>query len=128
MLMNHVKCRIAVFLAITLCTGAAVQPNIIVNLMDDQDKESIGTYGSYDWPLFIYNFGGLDAYSIENQVNMLHGYGYAGMTLNVEKAEKLSEFDHYVAAASKLDGFKIYSVFCRFSYDERAAEAALSNY
>lgn len=72
----------------------------------------------YDWPLFIYNFGELDRYSVEEQVVMLHGYGYDGMTVSVEKAERLGDFNRYVAAAEKFDDFKIYSAFYRFNFDE----------
>ena len=71
----------------------------------------------YDWPLFIYNFGGLDKYSIEEQVNMLHGYGYAGMAVDIADAAKQKQFDQYQAAAKKVHGFKIFAAFYAFKYE-----------
>jgi sugar lactone lactonase YvrE len=73
----------------------------------------------YDWPLYIYNFGGLDKYSVEEQVKMLHDYGYAGMAVDIADEAKQKQFDQYHAAAKKLDGFKIYAAFYRFNYDEK---------
>lgn len=72
----------------------------------------------YDWPLFIYNFGGLDGYSIEEQVGILQHYGYDGMTISIEKAERLDQFNQYIATAESFEDFKIYSAFYRFNYDE----------
>ena len=72
----------------------------------------------YDWPLFVYNFGGLDKYSIEEQVNMLQRYGYSGMAVDIGNAEKLADFDRYRSAAKKIEKFKIYTAFYRFSFDE----------
>lgn len=73
----------------------------------------------YDWPLFVYNFGGLDKLSIEEQVNKVHNYSYAGMTVDIGNAEKLAHFDRYQAAAKTKQNFKIYSAFYRFSFDEK---------
>lgn len=73
----------------------------------------------YDWPLFVYNFGGLEKYSIEDQVNMLHRYGYAGIAVDIGNAEKLADFDRYQAAAKTKQNFKIYSAFYRLSFDEK---------
>ncbi len=73
----------------------------------------------HNWPLFVYNFGGLDKYSIEEQVNMLHLYGYDGMAIDVANASKLADFERYAAAAKKLQNFKIYTAFYRFSFDEK---------
>ena len=70
----------------------------------------------YDWPLFIYNFGGLDKYPIEEQVKVLHGHGYAGMAIDIGDAAKQAEFDRYRAAAKKADGFRIYAAFYRFEF------------
>lgn len=72
----------------------------------------------YDWPLFIYNMGGLDKYPVEEQVKMLHDDGYAGLAVDIGSLTKLEEFDRYRAAAGKVDGFKIYAAFYRFNYDE----------
>lgn len=73
----------------------------------------------YDWPLFVYNFGGLEKYSIEDQVNLLHRYGYAGMAVDIGNTEKLADFDRYQAAAKKIQNFKIYTAFYRFSFGEK---------
>jgi sugar phosphate isomerase/epimerase len=73
----------------------------------------------YDWPLFVYNFGGLDKYTIEEQVTLVHRSGYAGMSIDIGSAAKLDDFDRYRAAAKLVDGFKIYTAFYRFNYDEK---------
>ena len=73
----------------------------------------------YDWPLFVYNFGGLDKYSVEEQVNLLHRYGYAGMAVDIADAAKQNQFDQYQAAAKKVGGFKIFAAFYRFNYDPK---------
>ena len=74
----------------------------------------------YDWPLFVYNFGGLDKYPIEEQVTMLQRHGYAGMAIDIATAAKLAEFDRYRAAANKANDFKIYAAFYRFNFDAKA--------
>jgi hypothetical protein len=73
----------------------------------------------YDWPLFVYNFGGLDKFSVEEQVKMLHGYGYAGMAVDIADTAKQNLLDHYQAAAKKVGGFKIFAAFYRFNYDAK---------
>jgi sugar phosphate isomerase/epimerase len=88
---------------------------LVGSLYSSESRESF----RYDWPLFIYNFGGLDKYSIEEQVNMLHRYGYAGMAIDIANTAKLGEFDRYRTAAKKVGGFKIYAAFYRFNYDEK---------
>lgn len=72
----------------------------------------------YDWPLFIYNFGGLDKFPIEEQVNMLHRYGYAGMAVDIGNAASLKDFHRYRSAADRVDGFKIFAAFYRLNFDE----------
>jgi sugar phosphate isomerase/epimerase len=94
-----------------LCLGAALLGAI-------QSAESREGF-RYDWPLFTYNFGGLEKLSIEEQVKMLHRHGYAGLAVDVGGAAKLAEFDRYRAAAQQVDGFKIYAAFYRFNYDEK---------
>lgn len=74
----------------------------------------------YKWPLFVYNFGGLDKFPIEEQVNMLHRYGYDGMAVDVANEAKLADFANYTAAAKKLQNFKIYTAFYRFNFDEKS--------
>jgi hypothetical protein len=94
-----------------LCLGAI----LICSAWSAQSREGF----RYDWPLFIYNFGGLDKFPIEEQVNMLHRYGYAGMAVDIGSAAKLAEFHRYQAAAKKVGGFKIYAAFCSLNYDEK---------
>ncbi len=73
----------------------------------------------YDWPLFVYNFGGLDKFSIEEQVNMIHNYGYSGMTVDIGSPSKLADLANYQSAAKKHENFKIFSAFYRFNFDEK---------
>jgi len=94
-----------------LCAGALV----VGSVCSAESHEGF----RYDWPLFIYNFGGLDKYPIEEQVAMLQRHGYAGMAIDIGSAAKLAEFDRYRTAAEKVDGFKIYTAFYRFNYDEK---------
>jgi sugar phosphate isomerase/epimerase len=70
----------------------------------------------YDWPLFIYNFGGLDKYPIEEQVNKLQGYGYAGIAIEIGDPSKPDEFDRYQAAAKRTDGFRVVTAMYRLDY------------
>jgi hypothetical protein len=94
-----------------LCCSAL----LTVNAHSDESRKPL----RYDWPLFIYNFGGLEKYSIEDQVNLLQRYGYAGMAVDVGSATKLEELERYQAAAQKADHFKIYTAFYRFNYGEK---------
>ena len=99
------------FLKTLLCCGAL----LTVTAQSAESREAL----RYDWPLFIYNFGGLEKYSIEDQVNLLQRYGYAGMAVDIGNATKLAELERYQTAAKKADHFKIYTAFYRFNYDEK---------
>ena len=99
------------FIKAWLCVGVV----LLASVYSAESRASL----RYDWPLFIYNFGGLDKYPVEEQVNMLHRYGYAGMAVDIGDNAKLKEFSRYRAAAQKVDGFKIYAAFYRFNYDEK---------
>ncbi len=92
-----------------LCVGIV----LIGSVNSGESREAL----RYNWPLFIYNFGGLVNYSIEEQVKMLHGYGYAGMAIDIANDAKLGEFDHYRALAKKVAGFKIFAAFYAFKYE-----------
>ena len=89
------------FLKTLLCCGAL----LTVTAQSAESREAL----RYDWPLFIYNFGGLEKYSIEDQVNLLQRYGYAGMAVDIGNATKLAELERYQTAAKKADHFKIYT-------------------
>jgi sugar phosphate isomerase/epimerase len=99
------------FINALLCLGAA----LMGSGYSAESREGL----RYDWPLFTYNFGGLDKYSIEEQVNMLQRHGYAGLAVDIGNDTKLAEFDRYRAAAQKADRFKLYAAFYRFNYDEK---------
>jgi sugar phosphate isomerase/epimerase len=74
----------------------------------------------YDWPLFVYNFGGLDRYPIEDQVKLVRGHGYAGLAIDIGAASKPGEFERYLAAARSGPGFRIYAAFYRFNYEVKS--------
>lgn len=94
-----------------LCCGALLN----VTVHSAEDRESL----RYDWPLFVYNFGGLEKYSIDDQVSLLQRHGYAGMAVDVGNPAKLAELERYHEAAGKADNFKIHTAFYRFNYNEK---------
>jgi sugar phosphate isomerase/epimerase len=89
---------------------------IVSNFIFSQDNT---TKLKYNWPLFVYNFGGLDKFTIEDQVKLVQQYGYDGMAIDVANATKLAEYEKYAEAAKKIKNFKIYTVFYRLHYDEK---------
>lgn len=95
---------------------SCIWPAIIGSLCPAESRESL----RYDWPLYVYNFGGLEKHPVEEQVNLLHRHGYAGMAVDIGSAQKLAEFERYRAAAGKVADFKIYTAFYRFNYDEKS--------
>lgn len=90
-----------------------------VFLVSSVDSAESSESFRYDWPLFVYNFGGLDKYSIEEQVNLLHRYGYVGMAVDIANADKQNQFDQYQAAVRMVGGFKIFAAFNRFNFDAK---------
>lgn len=62
------------------------------------------------WPLYIYNFGGLDDFTIAEQVTMTKDAGYAGMIVGIAP-NTLERFDDYRSAARKTEGFDIHAAF-----------------
>jgi streptogramin lyase len=99
------------FIRALLCVGAF----LVGSVCSAESREAF----RYDWPLFIYNFGGLDKLPIKEQVSLLHRHGYAGMAVDIADAAKQNQFDQYQAAAKKVDGPKIFAAFYRFNYSEK---------
>ena len=62
------------------------------------------------WPLYIYDFGGYDAFTISEQVSMTKSSGYAGMIVGIAP-DSLGEFDDYKAEADKTEDFDIHAAF-----------------
>ena len=69
-------------------------------------------------PFFAYNFGGLQDYSPSEQIEMLKGYGYDGITLRMAKKEDVEELNEFLELASGTENFEIYSVFVRYNFDQ----------
>ncbi len=62
------------------------------------------------WPLYIYDFGGYEAFTISEQVSMTKTSGYAGMIVGITP-DSLDEFDDYKAEADKTENFDIHAAF-----------------
>lgn len=69
-------------------------------------------------PFFAYNFGGLQNYSPAEQIKLLKGYGYDGITLQMAKGKNVEKLIEFIDLVSNTENFKIYSVFVRYNFDQ----------
>lgn len=71
-----------------------------------------------DWPLYVYNFGGLQKYTQAEQVDMVKGFGYDGMTVMSNGQNELLDLSGYFSRADEVDDFQIYTVFFRYNFND----------
>ncbi|MDQ5979251.1 hypothetical protein ESB00_08650 [Oleiharenicola lentus] len=71
----------------------------------------------YDWPLFTYNFGGLEKLPVAEQVSMLRRHGYAGLAVDIGSAAKLANLSQYEEAARQGADVRIFAAFYVLGYD-----------
>ncbi len=69
-------------------------------------------------PFFCYNFGGLERYSPEEQIDILYKTGFDGICLQMAKAEEVRNLDCFIRAADRYADFKIYSAFVRYNFED----------
>ena len=69
-------------------------------------------------PFFAYNFGGLQDYSPSEQIKILKGYGYDGITLQMAKEKYVEKLNVFIDLVADTENFKIYSVFVRYNFDQ----------
>ncbi len=70
-------------------------------------KKQSGSQDKFN-PFFVYNFGGLENYSPERQINMLQKMGYEGVSVIMASAEKVKELNAFLAVVDKYPSFRIY--------------------
>lgn len=73
-------------------------------------------------PFYSYNFGGLENYSPEKQIDLLQKTGYDGIALQMAKAEHVNNLDRFLQAADKYPEFKIYAAFVRYNFQDGEAD------
>lgn len=72
-----------------------------------------------DYPLYIYNFGGLTNYTPQKQVELLTGMGYGGMALSATTDEDMRLMPDYLTYAARQKNFKIYAAFIRYNFNDK---------
>jgi len=74
-------------------------------------------------PFFVYNFGRLTESTPADQVALLRGLGYDGISLGVEDDKSLQQLDEYFAAADATKGaFRIFGVYVFYRFDRTDAD------
>jgi sugar phosphate isomerase/epimerase len=77
-------------------------------------------------PLYVYNFGGLETLTPEQQCNLVTETGYAGLVLKIETPADLDNLPLFLASSIKPNGPKILAVFVRFGFTNPAEDLARS--
>lgn len=77
-------------------------------------------------PLYVYNFGGLETLTPEQQCNLVTETGYAGLVLKIETPSDLNNLPLFLASSIKPNGPKILAVFVRFGFSDSAEDLARS--
>ena len=72
---------------------------------------------NYQWPLYAYNFGGLQNLSPKDQIDTLNKYGYNGLTVLGNSKTTLTDLKPFFTYADAIENFKIVSVFFRYNYN-----------
>lgn len=103
-------------LPIFSCTNSEETKKVAHN--SDETKEIITEYNDLNNPFFAYNFGGLEKRPPSEQIKLLKENGYDGITLRMAKEEHVKEFKEFTEIVDQTDGFKIYSVFVRYNFDD----------
>lgn len=67
---------------------------------------------------FVYNFGGLEKYSPEEQVGLVSNIGYNGMAIYATTAEDVEKIPRFIYASARKKNFKIYAVFVRYNFQD----------
>ncbi len=75
-------------------------------------------------PLYVYNFGGLETLSPEEQVAAATEAGFAGLVLDVNKPAALANLPRHLAASQPPHLKKILAVFVRIDFADPAADTA----
>ena len=101
------------FVSLVLCAGLSVQA---------QAAPVSATLR----PLYVYNFGGLENLTPEQQCNLVAEAGYAGLVLKIETQSDLDNLPLFLANSIKPNGPKILAVFVRFGFTDPAEDLALS--
>lgn len=75
-------------------------------------------------PLYVYNFGGLETLSPEEQLAAATEAGFAGLVLDVNKPAALANLPRHLAASGPPHLKKIMAVFVRIDFADPAADTA----
>ncbi|QLE02458.1 TIM barrel protein [Galbibacter sp. BG1] len=71
-----------------------------------------------DWPLYAYNFGGLQEMSPAEQVSTLVSAGYQGVSVMANHRGEMIDLKPFFRAASSHEDFKVFSVFFRYNAND----------
>ena len=67
---------------------------------------------------YIYNFGGLQDKSPQEQISILKKSGYDGINLRMAKEKNVSQLLEFIEIADNTPNFKIFSVFVRYNFND----------
>ncbi|NQU54677.1 MAG: sugar phosphate isomerase/epimerase [Bacteroidetes bacterium] len=96
---------------------------LLIVILSVQSIFSVGSEknekSTLKWPLTAYNFGGLDQFSPEEQIDLLHKNGYKGIIIRGATASNVQNLDHFILKADKIPEFDIQAVFIRYNFTDK---------
>lgn len=92
--------------------------SIIVSISSCGVKKNKGLVKQENNPFFVYNFGGIDQYTPQKQVALIHGSGYDGISIQVTTQKQVEDLRTFISSSKKVKDFKIFSVFVRYNFQD----------
>ncbi len=70
------------------------------------------------WALTAYNFGGLEKFTPEEQINLLNKKGYKGIILRGATEGNVQNLDAFIQESDEIKDFHIQAVFVRYNFTD----------
>lgn len=71
-----------------------------------------------EWPISSYNFGGMQAMAVHEQVSLLRTSGYDGLVLRVATPQNFKQLPEFLASAKAHADFDVHAAFVRYNFDD----------
>lgn len=96
---------------------------LLIVILSVQSISSVGSEKNekctVKWPLTAYNFGGLDKFSPEEQIDLLHKIGYKGIIIRGATASNVQNLDRFIVKADMISEFDIQAIFIRYNFTDK---------
>lgn len=105
-------------LGLASCSASDSQVNSGSSQPKPVASDTVDTNARYQWPVYVYNFGGLTKLSIEDQFNAVGSTGYGGLIVNFETLKKQPQVIAYKEAAKSRANLDVPAAFFRFRVEQ----------